>query len=286
MVRPRRGELASFFTLAFGLTWGIALALLLARPAVEAVTGPFDTASPLYFLAVYAPSLAALALTAARRGRAGLRDLVRRLDPRRVRLRDVLLVVLGATALDVVARLLEQAAAGIPLGSTVWDTMPPTTLSTLWAAPALLLLTLLLDAGPLGEELGWRGYALPRLLGTGRHPLAVAVGLGLVWGAWHLPAFFIAGTAQHDDGMAIVALIGGSTLSSVLMTWLFLRTRGNVLVAGILAHLMINVTVSDLWATVVVFALPAAAAAVSLVRGARTPVTAGTAGRDGGGWAS
>lgn len=270
-IAARPGELGRFFAWTFAITWGIAALVLLARPVVEALTGPFDTGHPLYHLAVYAPSLTGIALTAAGGGRAALRELGSRVLRWRVRPRYLLLVLVGWPVADLLARLLQQVLTGTPVGPELLATVPPTLPGSLWLAPALLAATLLLDAGPLGEEVGWRGFALPRML-HGRDPLAVAVALGVVWGLWHLPAFAVAGTHQHDLGMGVVWLVVGTTLSSVLMTWLYLRTRGSVLVAGIGVHLMNNVAVAPLWAVSVVFAVPAALAAVSLARDGRATV--------------
>lgn len=79
-------------------------------------------------------------------------------------------------------------------------------------APALLLATLLVDAGPIGEEIGRRGCALPRML-HGRNPLAPAVLPGVVWGLWHLPAFVVAGTHQHDLVVAVPAALAAVSLA-------------------------------------------------------------------------
>ena len=68
-------------------------------------------------------------------------------------------------------------------------------------------------------------------------PLTAALMLGLIWGFWHLPAFFIAGLPQTS--WAIPALLLGTVSVSVIDTWIFLRTRGSVLLP-LLVHLMMN----------------------------------------------
>jgi uncharacterized protein len=84
----------------------------------------------------------------------------------------------------------------------------------------LLLLrsvTLVTDPGPLGEEFGWRGFALPFLLGR-RPPLAAALILGLVWAFWHLPTFLI--PTLHQSQLSFPVFVLNSMALSVIMTWL------------------------------------------------------------------
>lgn len=108
------------------------------------------------------------------------------------------------------------------------------------ATPLILFTTaqILTNSGPLGEELGWRGYALPRLLD--QWPPLIAGGmLGVIWTIWHVPAFLFSGivtTPLSDLGWYAL----GTVALSLLMTWLFLRTRGSVLIAGIIPHFVIN----------------------------------------------
>src|SRR3712207_6537622 len=88
----------------------------------------------------------------------------------------------------------------------------------------------------MGEELGWRGYALPRLLAR-RSALAASLILGLLWGLWHLPTFYVLGAPQH--GLPISAFLLLTMAYSVLFTWIYLHTRGSVLIAT-LFHSAIN----------------------------------------------
>ena len=89
----------------------------------------------------------------------------------------------------------------------------------------------------VGEELGWRGYALPKLLEK-RSPLIASLIIGALWGAWHLPTFFISGTPQFRQ--PIVAFLVLTTAYSILLSWLFLHTGGSVLLAT-LFHGAINI---------------------------------------------
>ena len=90
----------------------------------------------------------------------------------------------------------------------------------------------------VGEELGWRGYALPLLLEK-RSPLTASVILGVVWGLWHLPTFLVPGTPQY--GLPLTAFVLLTIEYSILMTWVFLHTLGSVLIAT-LFHGAINLS--------------------------------------------
>ena len=90
----------------------------------------------------------------------------------------------------------------------------------------------------LGEELGWRGYALPKLLQR-FSPLVASLILGMVWSLWHLPTFFLPGTPQYQQ--PVVAFLIMTTVYSIMLSWIFLHSRGSVLIAT-LFHGAINVS--------------------------------------------
>jgi uncharacterized protein len=98
----------------------------------------------------------------------------------------------------------------------------------------------LIFGGPLGEEVGWRGWLLPVLLRT-RSPLVASLGVGLVWAAWHLPLHLRGLYDQsHGEGWAGVALrFGSSCLLAVLFTALYLVARGSLSVM-MLFHASVN----------------------------------------------
>lgn len=84
----------------------------------------------------------------------------------------------------------------------------------------------------LGEEAGWRGYALPALLDRVR-PLPASLFLGVVWACWHLPLILTRGSAL--DGSPFLFHLLDLPTTAVLYTWLFLRSRGSALPA-VLMH--------------------------------------------------
>ncbi|EPX81056.1 Abortive infection protein [Litoreibacter arenae DSM 19593] len=90
------------------------------------------------------------------------------------------------------------------------------------------------------EEFGWRGLALP-LLQRKMAPIWAGLLLGIIWGAWHLPAFFLSGTPQSAWGIS--PFIIGSIAVSVILTPLFNASGGSILLAA-LFHFQLN---NPLW---------------------------------------
>jgi len=100
--------------------------------------------------------------------------------------------------------------------------------------------------GPLEEELGWRGFALPRLQSR-FSAWNAALLLGLAWGLWHIPLYFVPGTGQSESAAAaggapfvIGAFVVWTMGLSVLFGWLYNRTGGSLLVM-LLLHASVNV---------------------------------------------
>lgn len=96
----------------------------------------------------------------------------------------------------------------------------------------------LLLGGPLGEELGWRGFLLPALLRK-RSPLKASIVLAVVGGLWHMPVDLAAGFGIAGPGAVLVRIVFLIPVS-ILFTWFYLRSKGSVLIA-ILLHTSINV---------------------------------------------
>jgi membrane protease YdiL (CAAX protease family) len=89
-------------------------------------------------------------------------------------------------------------------------------------------LSLVLFVLVAGEELGWRGFALPRLLARSS-PWTASVVLGVLWGFWHLPLFFVPGTPHSQ--MAFPGFIGYTVGLSLALTWFARLTAGSALLA-------------------------------------------------------
>ena len=222
----QRHPLLVFLALTFGITWSIAATAMLASDWFNAVFGGLNNRAPMFYLAVWSPNIAALVVTLMISGLSGIKDLLSRLFRWRVR-PWVWIAALGFhPALMLVVELI-GLAFGDPL---------PTTAN--WHALAAGLVYLpLIALGPLGEELGWRGFLLPRLLDQ-MQPLSAALILGAIWMVWHLPAFFLSGVPQSSMSLPIF-MIGGMAFT-VFITWLFLNARQSILIAGIIPHAIAN----------------------------------------------
>jgi membrane protease YdiL (CAAX protease family) len=98
--------------------------------------------------------------------------------------------------------------------------------------------------GPLGEEPGWRGFALPRLQSV-HGPLLGTLILGPLWALWHLPLFF---TPWNELTLFnVVVFVLASTCLAIMYTWVFNNTKGSVLMA-ILIHATFNASVTGILA--------------------------------------
>ena len=224
-------QLVAFFCMTFAITWGLGALLLFAKPTLEAALGPMGDINHhwLFYVAVYAPTISAVTLSLVFGGWDGLRALALQLL-RPMRLRWMLAAAFTWPAAFAVGELAMWAlgvGAGVDLHAL--GVGAPVLALTTWA--------LVSDPGGLGEEMGWRGFALPRLHTLCR-PLSAAILLGLIIGVWHLPAFFVSDLSQSkfDFGWFIL----GNVSMTVFMSWIFVNANGNVLVAGIVPHLTLN----------------------------------------------
>lgn len=103
----------------------------------------------------------------------------------------------------------------------------------------IAFLFILFLGGPLQEEFGWRGVLLPRLLER-FGPASSSVLVGLVWGLWHLPLFYLPSQAFYYE-RPIWGLVLSTVLISFIFTWLYRRTGGSIW-AMLLLHTMFNFT--------------------------------------------
>jgi membrane protease YdiL (CAAX protease family) len=167
---------------------------------------------------VFIPALMAISLTALSEGKVGVQSLLGKLTQWRMSLRWVLIAV----ALGFLLRLMVSLIA-LGLGMISSIQLRP-------GGPAsLVLLAVVFFVFALPEELGWRGYVLPKLLAH-RSPLTAGLIVGVFWGSLHL--------ALHLPGMLSAGLPVLPTLPvlislSVMITWLYVQTGGNILLTSL-----------------------------------------------------
>jgi membrane protease YdiL (CAAX protease family) len=204
--------LAGYVGLTFAISWGVLGLYLLWPEAAAARLGPLTGSHPLFFLATWAPALAAVAVVLRHAGRAGLRAFLGRLLLWRCPPGWVAFVALGVPAVFVAGSLIK--------GGPVLAPLPPE-----GAGPVLAVLGMMLFLGPV-EEPGWRGVAQPLLQ---RHLAPVWAGalVGAVWGLWHLPAFWLASTVFAD--WQVLPFFVGNVVLGVLAVPLLNRTGGGLL---------------------------------------------------------
>ena len=199
----KRHPLIAFFVLAYAVAWGFV---------------PFGS------FGAFGPLVAALIVIPLSRGRAGLREWAARLIRWRVRWYWYAVALGVPLAVHLTTAGLTVAAGG---------TAGPLTFSSVTTFLLVFALRLVNPTdGPLGEEPGWRGFALPGLQAHYSPLLSTAILAFLVTG-WHLPLFFL-----EDGGLQPPVLVGG-LVTTVAVTfwyaWLFNRTAGSVLLV-LIAH--------------------------------------------------
>jgi len=175
-------------------------------------------------MGTYAPAVVAISLTAWAEGADGVRKLLRPLVSVDVPIRFYLFAILYVIGIKLVAAALHRAIIGI------W---PVFDMASLAIVPFAIAISTPFQAG---EEIGWRGYALPRLaarMGFARASLL----LGVIWAFWHLPQFYIADADTYRQSFPVWA--AGVVAMSVAFAWLYVRTVGSLPLVMLL-HASIN----------------------------------------------
>jgi membrane protease YdiL (CAAX protease family) len=221
--RPALGTrtLWAFLALTFGLSWVPMTLFIVFADQLIPLFGEMRSTHPFFLLAVYAPGISGIFLVWRHYGLKGLGSFFRRLTLWRAPLQWWLFLLLGIPVIIYAAAAI-KGTIGEPFRFVPWTLVFPA------LAQSLLL-------GPLGEEFGWRGLALP-LLQRRFSPFWASLVLGVVWAVWHAPAFLMSGTPQSAWSFGPFFL--GLIAITVIMTPLFNASRGSLLIA-ILYHLNI-----------------------------------------------
>jgi len=231
----KRHPLIVYIVLAYAITWAFELPLAAARQGWAQLSVP----SAIHYLGAFGPMSAALIVTGMTQGGSGVRELFRGLLKWRVPWRWVLFCVFSPIAMFALAALVMR------LTSDVWPDL--SLLGDVEYLPYLgiggALILWLLTWG-LGEEMGWRGFALPRLQ-QGRSALTASILLGVVHAFWHLPAFFYKDTYMTMGLAAGLPMLVLSVIAAaIVFTWIYNSTGGSLLMVIIFHALFDMLSVS------------------------------------------
>jgi membrane protease YdiL (CAAX protease family) len=207
----QRLALSSFFLFAFGWTWLCWWTVYAAKLGYISLPVAQEH---LATLGQFGPFAAALLVTTATKGRAGVLELLTslarwRANPRWLVISLLLLPATMLAAIVTYALVKSGSLVGLQFRGT-WSTMP------------MHFVYLLILGGALGEEPGWRGFALPRM--QARYgPIAASAALGLLHALWHLPLWWL-----YPPPCPFPIYVAGVVPMTVLFTWLWNRTHGSV----------------------------------------------------------
>ncbi|HKY99580.1 MAG TPA: type II CAAX endopeptidase family protein [Rhabdochlamydiaceae bacterium] len=219
-----------FILVAFGWSWLFWIPVALIARGLSVPAGLESFLNSPFNPAAWGPLIAALLVIFLEEGKDGVKKLLKRgLDFR-----------FGRAWYLVVFLLFPVLIGGALLLAVL--TGEPTPELTALANPITIPIAfvyILLLGGPLQEEFGWRGYALERFQEKW-NALVSSIVVGLVWGAWHLPLFFMPRQEFYYQ-RPIWGLMLSVTLTSFLFTWLYNNTRGSIL-AALLFHTMFNLS--------------------------------------------
>ncbi len=216
-------SLIPFLLITFGIAWGIIGLYVFLPERMGAMFGQLTGNHPLFFLAVYAPAIAAFILVVLNDGIVGLRRFLRRALLWRCSVAWYAFLIIGIPLIFVGGAALK--------GNLFVEPLPFESMQGMFVAVFIAAIK-----GPI-EEFGWRGMALP-LLQQKFAPVWAGLILGAIWGLWHFPAFLLSGTQQSEWSFA--AFFFGCLSISVIATQLFNRSRGSILLAAFFHFSLMN----------------------------------------------
>jgi len=224
----RRHPLFFYFLMAFAFSWAYEVIVFFPQGSLEDLL----VAAPLAFVG---PTLSAFIMTALTQGKPGMRRYVLGC----VGFRWYLFTLLALPTLLLLGYLV------MPGAIAAFQAIPAAAFLQSYQLSFLVNFTV---GGPLGEEPGWRGFALPRLQ-RGYGPLVGTLILGVLWGLWHLPLFILIpgfdGAGNDFVGILFpfLALVIEATASAVIFTWVFNNVRGSLFLM-VLLHATFNTATS------------------------------------------
>ena len=223
----RDHPLFSFFFMAYAFSWILLIPWVFSEWGIlpQAVHNPL-----LFAIHTFGPTLAAYVMFRITEGQEGWLRLRSRIRQLRVGWKWYVFILLGIPAMILLGMLVMPGAAASFQGLPKYF---------LVSYPFLFVL-IFFGGGPLGEEIGWRGFALPRMQSR-FGPLKATLLLGVLWTFWHFPEFFSSaqlggpGTGLSAFYIHLPIFLLMVVAIAIIMTWVFNHTGGSVFIA-ILLH--------------------------------------------------
>jgi uncharacterized protein len=219
----RRISASKFFLLTYVLSWTIWISLILAASQISE-----GLSNIVRLFGVLMPAISAIALTAKYTGGAGIRQLFARFKIWRVGGKWWFAAVFIFTALLIASGLIYN----------LLETQSPVNMLSI-SIGGLITNIIFLSVASLGEEIGWRGVALPALQKR-YSPFISSTILGLLWAAWHLPFWVLIGTLSQFGPVYFVMNFLFIVPTTFFITWFFNRTKGSLLFP-VVFHVVFNV---------------------------------------------
>src|SRR5213595_3086620 len=221
-----RHPLVYYFIIAYAFSWLAEMPLVLSEDGAGLLSyrSPLGLYATIAIASFVGPFLSAFIMTGITERREGVGRLLRHLVLWRVGLRWYLFALIGLPAIMVLGVIFLPRAFASFQGIAA---LSPLSL-------LVLFVTVFFLGGPLGEEPGWRGFALPRL--QRRYgPLVGSLILGTIWAFWHLPLFWAPAWNLPPTILNIVMFVVAAIAFTIVMTWVFNNTRGSLFMA-VLVH--------------------------------------------------
>lgn len=228
----RMNPIPTFFLLTFAIAWMIWL--------------PIGYFAPDYFLLViipgaWAPTIVSVLLTWLTDGKSGVRQFLSRVIRWRVSFQWYLVVLFGIAVIAFAAQGLNiWLFDGEPVRLNLPTGIPENGL--LIALPIIFFVNVFFG-GPLAEDIGWRGYALPKLREK-MSAFTASLLIGIVWVLWHLPFFWIPEGKIAVGGIPLLWFALLTTAWSVLFAWVYVNTES--ILMPVLFHAAVNTTLGTL----------------------------------------
>jgi CAAX protease family protein len=221
-----RYPLTFYFLIAYAFSWLVWVPLALSQDGAGLLSfrSPIGVSASIVFASFAGPSLAAFIMTGITEGTEGIGRLLRRIVLWRVGLGWYLFALIGIPVILMLGVIVLPGAMASFKGLASF--VPP--------MPWLSLVVYVFFHGPLGEEPGWRGFALPRLQRL-HGPLVGSLILAPLWALWHLPMFWVPAWNFPPTLLNVVLFIIAAIPLTIVMTWVFNNTKGSLLIA-ILVH--------------------------------------------------